>query len=144
MSLLKVSQLCVSVESDGKRWPVLDNISLTLAEGEMLGLVGESGCGKSVTALSILRLLPQPVLRVDSGEIFFGGDDFGGKNLLSLSSDQIRALRGDRIAMIFQDPMTALNPVQTIGRQLEEAKTSATHHPIARSRANSIRWATVE
>lgn len=115
MSTLTISNLCVSVDSNGKRWPVLDNVSLALAQGEMLGLVGESGCGKSVTALSILRLLPQPVLRIDSGEVIFDG-----KNLASLSPEQLRALRGDRIAMIFQDPMTALNPVQTIGRQLDE------------------------
>lgn len=120
MSALTISNLCVSVDSGGKRWPVLHDVSLTLARGEMLGLVGESGCGKSVTALSILRLLPQPVLRVDSGDIFFDGTGFDGKNLLSLSSEQLRSLRGDRIAMIFQDPMTALNPVQTIGKQLEE------------------------
>ncbi len=115
MSTLTISQLCVSVESNGKRWPVLDNVSLALERGEMLGLVGESGCGKSVTALSILRLLPQPVLRIDSGAIVFGEE-----NLLELPADRLRALRGDRIAMIFQDPMTALNPVQTIGRQLDE------------------------
>ncbi len=120
MSMLTISQLCVSVESNGKRWPVLDNISLAIEPREMLGLVGESGCGKSVTALSILRLLPQPVLRIDSGDIFFDGKGFDGKNLANLSPDQLRTLRGDRIAMIFQDPMTALNPVQTIGRQLDE------------------------
>ncbi len=119
MSLLTISNLCVSVESNGKRWPVLDNVSLKIAQGEMLGLVGESGCGKSVTALSILRLLAQPVLRIDSGDILFSGNG-GERNLLELSPEELRALRGDRIAMIFQDPMTALNPVQTIGRQLEE------------------------
>jgi len=127
VSLLSISNLCVSVggqqgaqDSNGNRWPVLHEISLRLASGEMLGLVGESGCGKSVTALSILRLLPQPMLRIDSGEIIFHGESADGKNLLALSPAELRALRGDRIAMIFQDPMTALNPVQTIGRQLEE------------------------
>lgn len=120
MSVLTISNLCVSVDNNGQRWPVLDNVSLTIAHGEMLGLVGESGCGKSVTALSILRLLPQPILRIDSGDIFFEGNGFNEINLASLSSEQLRALRGDRIAMIFQDPMTALNPVQTIGRQLDE------------------------
>ena len=115
MTLLQIANLNVSVDSGGTRWPVLSDISLSVAPGEMLGLVGESGCGKSVTALSILRLLPQPVVRIDSGEIFFGSND-----LLKLSAAQLRALRGDRIAMIFQDPMTALNPVQNIGRQLDE------------------------
>jgi peptide/nickel transport system ATP-binding protein len=100
-------------------------MSLRIARGEMLGLVGESGCGKSVTALSVLRLLPQPVLRIDSGEIVFNADDCTGKNtgqknLLALPVQQLRALRGDRIAMIFQDPMTALNPLKSVGRQIEE------------------------
>jgi peptide/nickel transport system ATP-binding protein len=115
--LLHIDDLCVSVAdaSSHQRWPVLQNISLTMRAGEMLGLVGESGCGKSITALSILRLLPRPTVQVDSGRILFGGDD-----LLALPADRLRELRGDRIAMIFQDPMTALNPVHTIGRQIEE------------------------
>jgi peptide/nickel transport system ATP-binding protein len=115
---LQINNLRVSVDNgskNGTRWPVLHDISLQLAAGEMLGLVGESGCGKSVTALSVLRLLPQPTLRVDSGEIFFNGT-----SLLTLNADKLRQLRGNTIAMIFQDPMTALNPVQTIGKQLEE------------------------
>ncbi|HEY3700534.1 MAG TPA: ABC transporter ATP-binding protein, partial [Spongiibacteraceae bacterium] len=115
MNTLQINRLAVSVDSGSKRWPVLHDISLAVAAGETLGLVGESGCGKSVTALSILRLLPQPILRIDSGEIIFNAE-----NLLNLSAMQLRALRGDRIAMIFQDPMTALNPVLTIGRQLDE------------------------
>ncbi len=119
MTLLRVENLCVSV-ADGapasaQRWPVLQDISLQMQPGETLGLVGESGCGKSITALSILRLLPQPTVRVESGSIFFGDD-----NLLALPPEKLRALRGDRIAMIFQDPMTALNPVQTVGKQIEE------------------------
>src|SRR5690606_34235497 len=113
--LLQIDSLRVSVENSSGRFPVLDNISLTLKAGETLGLVGESGCGKSVTALSILRLLPQPVMRVESGSIFFNGI-----HLLQQTPDTMRQLRGDRIAMIFQDPMTSLNPVHTIGRQIEE------------------------
>ena len=118
---LQISKLSVSVaasdngDRDHRRWPVLHDISLQLADGEVLGLVGESGCGKSVTALSVLRLLPQPSLRVDSGEILFNGTD-----LLALDSEKLRRLRGNAVAMIFQDPMTALNPLQTIGRQIEE------------------------
>lgn len=113
--LLHIESLRVSVESGGSRFPVLDNISLTLKTGETLGLVGESGCGKSVTALSVLRLLPQPVMHVESGRI-----EFDGADLLQHTPKAMQQLRGDRIAMIFQDPMTALNPVQTIGRQIEE------------------------
>jgi peptide/nickel transport system ATP-binding protein len=122
MSLLRIDNLCVSVADSAaagkgaqQRWPVLENVSLHMQAGEMLGLVGESGCGKSITALSILRLLPQPTVRVDGGSIYFGEH-----NLLEMPLPQLRALRGDRIAMIFQDPMTALNPVQTVGRQIEE------------------------
>jgi len=120
MSLLRVEKLHVSVElgngvGPGKRWPVLQDVSFEMRAGETLGLVGESGSGKSLTALSILRLLPQPTVRIDSGSIVFDGQNLG-----ELPIEKMRALRGNRIAMIFQDPMTALNPVQTIGRQIEE------------------------
>ncbi|HSB98231.1 MAG TPA: ABC transporter ATP-binding protein [Spongiibacteraceae bacterium] len=120
MSLLRIENLNVSVANGAnaktvQRWPVLQDVTLTMEEGETLGLVGESGSGKSVTALSILRLLPQPTLRVDSGAIVFDS-----REINTLSTAQMCALRGDRIAMIFQDPMTALNPVQTIGKQIEE------------------------
>ena len=113
--LLHIDSLRVSVANSSGRFPVIDNISLSLNAGETLGLVGESGCGKSVTALSILRLLPQPTIQIESGSIYFNGED-----LLKKSHDAMRQLRGDRIAMIFQDPMTALNPLHTIGRQIEE------------------------
>nr|WP_320116869.1 ABC transporter ATP-binding protein [uncultured Desulfuromonas sp.] len=90
------------------------DVSLTLAAGQTLALVGESGCGKSMTALSILRLVPQPG-RIVSGQIHFGDVD-----LLQLPNEEMRRVRGNRIAMIFQDPMTALNPVFSVGSQLEE------------------------
>ncbi len=122
MSLLQIDDLVVTLASGDRRWPVIDGLSLAIDAGETLGLVGESGCGKSLTALSILRLLPQPVLRIESGSIRFDGTD-----LLQLPAQAMQALRGNRIAMIFQDPMTALNPVQTIGRQLEE--TLLLHRP---------------
>ena len=93
----------------------VDGVSFDLYEGETLGLVGESGCGKSVCALSILRLIPNPPGEIVDGEIFFEG-----KDLLKLSNEEIRQVRGNRIAMIFQEPMTSLNPVLTIGRQLAE------------------------
>jgi peptide/nickel transport system ATP-binding protein len=118
MTALTIKNLSVSVaggKQDQVRWPVLHDISLELRSGEMLGLVGESGCGKSVTALSVLRLLPQPTLRADSGEILFNGT-----NLLALDAKKMQQLRGNNIAMIFQDPMTALNPVHSIGKQLDE------------------------
>jgi oligopeptide transport system ATP-binding protein len=93
----------------------VDGVSFDVHEGETLGLVGESGCGKSVSALSILRLIPNPPGEIVDGEIFFEGRD-----LLKLSDEEIRKVRGNRIAMIFQEPMTSLNPVLTIGRQIAE------------------------
>lgn len=94
----------------------VDGVSYDLAEGEMLGIVGESGSGKSVGALSILRLNPEPPAKVINGEIIFEGT-----NLLNLSDKEMRRIRGGKIAMIFQEPMTSLNPVLTIGRQLSES-----------------------
>ena len=94
----------------------VDGVSLTLREGETLGLVGESGCGKTMTALSILRLLPRPAGRIVKGQILLEGED-----LVAKSDREMRQVRGRRIAMILQDPQTSLNPVFTIGNQLVEA-----------------------
>ena len=94
----------------------VNGVSFTLDEGEALGLVGESGCGKSVSALSLMRLIPTPPGRIVDGEVIFDG-----KDLLKLNDEEIRQIRGNEIAMIFQDPMTSLNPVLTIGRQIAEA-----------------------
>ncbi len=94
----------------------LDGVSFAIAPGETLGIVGESGCGKSVTALSVLRLLPRKGARVVGGRVLFEGRD-----LLALSEAEMRKIRGNRIAMIFQEPMTSLNPVYTIGAQIAEA-----------------------
>ncbi len=94
----------------------VNGVSYTLHEGETLGVVGESGSGKSVHALSIMRLIPSPPGKIERGEVIFRGRD-----LLKLSNDQMRLVRGAEIAMIFQDPMTSLNPVLTIGTQITEA-----------------------
>ncbi|MBN8629282.1 MAG: ABC transporter ATP-binding protein [Rhodobacterales bacterium] len=94
----------------------LGGVSFRVNKGETLGVVGESGCGKSVTALSILRLLPKLTARTVGGEVLFHG-----RNLLDLSEGEMRDIRGGKIAMIFQDPMTSLNPVYTVGRQIAEA-----------------------
>ncbi|MFN8454722.1 MAG: ABC transporter ATP-binding protein [Anaerolineae bacterium] len=94
----------------------VNGISYTLNEGETLGIVGESGCGKSVGVMSLIRLIPSPPGKIVGGEVNFDGQD-----LLKLSDDEIRSIRGNKIAMIFQDPMTSLNPVLTVGRQIGEA-----------------------
>src|SRR5215470_14978626 len=94
----------------------VDGVSYTLEEGETLGLVGESGCGKSVSALSIMRLVPDPPGKTVGGEVIFDGQD-----LLKLPASEIRRVRGKRIAMVYQEPMTSLNPVLSIGRQLTES-----------------------
>ena len=96
----------------------VNGISFEVSKGETLGIVGESGCGKSVSMLSIMRLIPQPPGKIVGGEVIFEGQD-----LLKLSEDGIRRIRGNKIAMIFQDPMTSLNPVLTIGQQISEAIT---------------------
>ena len=96
----------------------VDGISFDIAEGETLAIVGESGCGKSVTAMSILRLIPSPPGRIVSGAI-----QFAGRDLLGLSEAEMRQVRGNEISMIFQEPMTSLNPVLTIGRQIAETLT---------------------
>ena len=94
----------------------VNGISYTLDEGETLAIVGESGCGKSVGVMSLLQLIPQPPGKITGGEVWFDG-----KDLLKMNDDEIRKVRGHRIAMIFQDPMTSLNPVLTIGFQVSEA-----------------------
>jgi peptide/nickel transport system ATP-binding protein len=106
----------------------VDGVSLSLERGETLGVVGESGCGKSITALSILRLIPMPPGRFVSGEVRFEGRD-----LLAVSERQMRALRGNDISMVFQEPMTSLNPVLTIGRQI--AETLALHQGLGKHAA---------
>ena len=113
--LLEVKHLSTSFDTGGKRLTVLDDVSFKLFPGETLSIVGESGCGKSVTALCLMRLLPLPSGRIDQGQIVFDGED-----IVNLSIEQMQSIRGKRIAMIFQEPMTALNPVQRIGKQLGE------------------------
>ena len=94
----------------------VNGVSYSIDEGEILGVVGESGCGKSVHALSILRLIPDPPGRIESGEVWFDG-----KDLLTVSDEEIRRVRGGQLAMVFQDPMSSLNPAMTVGFQIVEA-----------------------
>jgi oligopeptide transport system ATP-binding protein len=115
-TLLEVKDLRTQFFTQDGVVNAVNGISYTLDEGETLGIVGESGCGKSVGVMSLIRLIPMPPGRVVGGEVWFEGRD-----LLKLDDDEIRQVRGNRIAMIFQDPMTSLNPVLTIGRQITEA-----------------------
>jgi peptide/nickel transport system ATP-binding protein len=117
-ALLTVRDLTISFQTDHGEVPVTRSISFTLAPGERLGVVGESGCGKSVTGLSLMRLLPPSTARV-SGQVLLEGS-----NLLTLPERQMRRVRGSRIAMIFQEPMSALDPVFTVGHQIAEAYLS--------------------
>src|SRR5256714_2183294 len=115
MHLLQLKNLQTYFQTREGLVRAVDDVSFYLDQGELLGLVGESGCGKSITALSIMRLVAPPG-KIVNGEILFEGRD-----LLKLSNREIRAVRGDDIAMIFQDPMTSLNPVFTVGEQIAEA-----------------------
>ncbi|MHB9032544.1 MAG: ABC transporter ATP-binding protein [Anaerolineae bacterium] len=115
-ALLEVSDLVTKFKTQDGMVNAVNGISFKLDEGETLGVVGESGCGKSVSMLSVMRLIPQPPGRITNGKVIFQGRD-----LLTLSEDEMRGVRGNKIAMVFQDPMTSLNPVLTIGQQLYEA-----------------------
>ena len=106
----------------------VDGISYQVEEGEIVGIVGESGCGKSVSALSIMRLVPDPPGKTVAGEVILDGED-----ILKLSNSGMRSIRGNKMAMVFQEPMTSLNPVLTIGRQLTE--TLELHQDMNRSQA---------
>jgi oligopeptide transport system ATP-binding protein len=115
MALLEVKDLKTQFFTQDGVVKAVDGVSFHVDQGETLGIVGESGCGKSVSVLSVMRLIPQPPGKIVGGEVLFEGQD-----LIKLSDDGIRQVRGNKIAMIFQDPMTSLNPVLTIGRQIGE------------------------
>jgi len=128
MTLLRINNLQTFFHSRQGTAKAVDGVSLHMDEGEVFGIVGESGCGKSVLALSILRLLPMPPAFFEGGEILFMGQD-----LLRASREAIMGIRGNRISMIFQEPMTALNPVFTVGNQLTEV--FRVHRGLGRSEA---------
>lgn len=114
--ILQIKDLSMGFESRSGITPILDHVNLTVHKNEIVAIVGESGCGKSVTAKSIMRLLPIPPAKYTGGEILFNGAD-----ILKLDEKNLRSIRGNHISMIFQEPLTSLNPVLTIGDQIEES-----------------------
>ena len=142
-ALLTVRDLAVSFDNrGGPRAQAVDGVSMTLHRNQTLAVVGESGCGKSVTALTCLRLLPTPPARVDRGEAVLNDGEGPPVDLLGCSEHQMRRVRGGRIAMIFQEPMSCLNPVFTIGDQLAEAITL--HQRVGRREAMARAAAALE
>lgn len=127
-TVLDIRGLRTEFRIGGRWYPAVRDLSLSVAKNETLAIVGESGSGKSVTALSILRLLPQAGTRIGAGEIRFGGQD-----LVQLSEREMSNIRGNSIAMIFQEPMTSLNPTMTVGEQIAEAITI--HRKVSQSEA---------
>jgi len=115
-TILEIKNLTIHYKTDNETVKAVNGINLTLKKGESLGLVGETGAGKTTTALGIMRLVPDPPGKIISGEIIYKGE-----NLLELNDNEMRKIRGFEISMIFQDPMTALNPVLTVGDQISEA-----------------------
>lgn len=114
--ILEVKDLHTSFFAEQEEIPAVEGVSFTIAKGEKLGIVGESGSGKSVTSLSIMGLIPEPPGKITRGRIIFKGED-----LLAKTEDEMRKLRGSHISMVFQEPMTSLNPVYTVGKQIAEA-----------------------
>jgi ABC-type dipeptide/oligopeptide/nickel transport system ATPase component len=135
-SLLSVRNLRTWFDEDGRIVRAVDDVSFDVRPGETLGIVGESGSGKSVTNLSIMRLVPSPPGRIVSGEILLEGED-----LLRLTPEAMRALRGKRMAMIFQDPMTSLNPFMRISRQLMEVTELHLGHSRTQAREHAFHLA---
>jgi oligopeptide transport system ATP-binding protein len=132
--LLSVKNLRTYFDEDGRVVKAVDGVSFDLHRGETLGIVGESGSGKSVTNLSIMRLIPSPPGRIAGGEVIFDG-----RNLLALADEEMRKLRGRRIAMVFQDPMTSLNPFMRVSRQLMEVTRLHLGHSKAEAYEHAVR-----
>src|SRR5580658_7598831 len=134
--LLEVKDLVTEFSTDDGKVRAVNKISFTLNRGETIGIVGESGSGKSVTSLSIMRLIPDPPGRIVSGEILFHKKDGSIVDLTKISEAEMRKYRGNEIAMIFQEPMTSLNPVFTCGDQVMEAITL--HQKVSVQQARDI------
>jgi peptide/nickel transport system ATP-binding protein len=139
MPLLEIRNLVTAFRTPAGRVPAVDGVSLSIERGRTLGLVGESGCGKSVTAMSVLRLVAAPGV-IEAGEILLAGGRAGERpvDLVTLSEPGLRQVRGGRIGMIFQEPMTSLNPVFTVGDQIAEAVRLHRDVPRAAARARAL------
>lgn len=127
-TILNINNLVVEYVADKKIVNAVNGVSFTINKGETLGLVGETGAGKTTIAKAIMRILPDPPAKIKSGEIFFEGSD-----IMKLSEYKMRGIRGNKISMIFQDPMTALNPIMTVGKQI--AETIGLHEKMSRAEA---------
>lgn len=134
-TLLSVSNLKVSFKTDDAYFTAVDNVSFDIRQGEVVGLVGESGCGKSVSALSLLRLIPSPPGNIEKGKVLFKG-----KDLLKAAIETVRNIRGKEISMIFQEPLSALSPLQRISQQMVE--TIQIHQDMSKPKARqmSLEW----
>ncbi len=130
-TILDVKNLVVEFDTEEGIVKALNGVSFSLKKGEILGIVGETGCGKSVTVYTVLKLLPMPPARIVSGEVIYKGRD-----LLKLSEEELRKIRGKEIAMIFQEPMTSLNPVFTVGKQLMDV--ILLHRKVSKEEAREI------
>ena len=128
--ILEVRDLTIHARTAGQAIPLVVDVSFTLNRGSTLALVGESGCGKSMTALSLMRILPEPGVRITSGSIRFDGED-----LVTASEQKMQAIRGNVVSMIFQDPIASLNPIQSIGDQIIEV--IRTHGPVSKREARA-------
>src|SRR5688572_30386609 len=138
-SLLSIQNLSVDFISESVITPALRNITFSIKRGEITAIVGESGSGKSVTSLSILRLLPDTA-HFNSGKIFFSEDGHQQIDLLKLDKKQLTQVRGNKIAMIFQEPMTSLNPVFTCGHQVTEAIRLHRNLPASKAKLKALEW----
>jgi peptide/nickel transport system ATP-binding protein len=132
--LLKIEELKVALDSDAGLVKAIDGLSLCIERGETFALVGESGCGKSMTALALMRLLPE------NGRVTQGRLDLDGQEVFDLPESQMRAIRGGRIGMIFQEPATSLNPVMRVGDQILAAIETHSALGGAAARAKAIEW----
>ena len=132
--MLKIDELKVALDADAGLVKAIDGLTLSIKRGETFALVGESGCGKSMTALALMRLLP------DNGRVTHGQVALDGEDVLGLPESQMRAVRGGKIGMIFQEPGTSLNPVMRVGDQIVEAIEAHTSLRGAAARAKAIEW----